>query len=130
MWKCGNVEIKFPNFQIPQFPNSSSVFFFELFLDRRAEASGGAERFAVVVEGKTRDVDGLRAAGGLLVDDDRDRAAFRPFAERHAAPTGEARMREPFEHLTRFYYMEGARSAPARSGAGVAARPSTTLGTP
>jgi hypothetical protein len=27
-------------------------------------------------------------------------------------------VREAFEHLTRFYYMEGARSAPARSGVG------------
>ncbi len=74
------------------------------------------DHIAVIVERKAGDVDGLGAAGGLLVDDDRDRAAFHSLAEGQTAPAGETRVREPFELLTRFYYMEGAHSAPARSG--------------
>ena len=75
------------------------------------------ERFAVIVQRKARDVDRLRAAGGLLIDDNRDRAAFDPFAERQTAPAGETRVYEPLQHLVRLYYMEGVPGA--WRGAGV-----------
>ena len=39
-----------------------------------------------------------RAARALLIDHDRDRAAFDAFAEADAATAGEARVREPFQH--------------------------------
>ena len=80
------------------------VLFFELFLDRRTEASGRAEGFAVIVERKTGHVDGLRAPGGLVLDDDGDRTAFNAFTERQTAPAGETRVREPFQHLSQSYY--------------------------
>ena len=76
-----------------------SVLFFELFLDRRTEASGRAERFAVVVQRKSGDMDRLRARGGLLLDDDGHRAAFDAVAKRKAAAAGETRVGKTFEHL-------------------------------
>src|SRR5450759_2895267 len=92
------------------------VLFFELFLDRRTEASRRAERFAVVVERKTGNVNGLGARGGLLLDDDGHGTAFDAVAERQAASAGETRVRESLQHLARLYYMK-ARAARPRGAA-------------
>src|SRR5439155_17752659 len=73
-------------------------FFFELFFLGRAEPRRGTQRFAIIVERQVADVERKRARWRLLVDDNRNRAAFDALAEGDAAAAGKPCVREPLEH--------------------------------
>src|SRR5881392_3811661 len=83
--------------------NSRLRLFFEFFFERRERTRRRTQRFTIVVQRKPGDVDAERARRRLLVDDDRDRAAFDAVAERQAAAASETRVWEPLQHLTSLY---------------------------
>ena len=71
---------------------------FVLFFVRRQRPRRRAQRLAVVEERQIADVERQRAPRRLLVDHDRDRAAFDAVAEADAATASQTRVREPFQH--------------------------------
>jgi hypothetical protein len=82
-----------------------SAFFLEFFFERRADACGRAERFAVVVERKAGDVERERTGRRLLVDDDGHGTAFDAVTKGETAAAGETRVGESLQHLNGLYYL-------------------------
>src|SRR5690348_5656826 len=71
-----------------------SAFLFVFLVDRRAEARGRAQRFAVVEHGQVAHVQRQPARRRLLLDHHGDRAAFHALAEADTASAAETCVRE------------------------------------
>ena len=67
---------------------------------RRAEAGGRPQSLPVVVHREVAHVQRQRTRGRLLVDDDRDGAAFDALAKRDLTAAGQPRVRESLQHWT------------------------------
>src|SRR5919106_1598607 len=72
-----------------------ALFFVFLFFERQ-EPRRGAQRLAIIVDGKIANVEREHAGGTLGVDHDGDGATLDAFAERDLASASESGVREPF----------------------------------
>src|SRR5687768_7647564 len=74
------------------------ALFLELLFLGGAKTRRRTQRFAVVVERQVAHVERQRARRRLRVDDHRDRTSLDALAERDAAATGQACVRESLQH--------------------------------